>query len=526
MKGHREEPLFPVFVKLSGRLCTVVGGGEVAARKALSLLEAGARVRVVAPEVTPVLRSLVEEGAVELVARPYAPGDLEGSSLVFAATDDSRVNEAVHREAERRGLLVNVADDPDHCSFFVPSSLARGPVRIAISTQGASPALARRLREMIERAVPAEYGHLASLLGSLRSEVTAAHSSRREREARWRRVLDSEVLSLLRDGRRAEAEALARRVLGLTPGASSQSVASQRVRIGTRGSALARAQTETVAARLRELGVSVEVAAIHTAGDRRTPVGSESAVGIFVREIEQALLEGEVDLAVHSMKDLPTGPRPGLVVAAVPAREDPSDVLVTRTGQGLLDLPTGSRVATSSQRRVAQLRSLRPDLVFVEARGNVDTRLRKLKRGEFDAVVLAYAGLARLGLLDVISERLAADVCLPAPGQGALALQVREQDASRRELLAQLDHRPTRLAVQAERAFLARVGAGCSVPAGALGVLEGERLTLKAALGEIGGGPVIRDRIEGPGDAASELGIELARRILARAPGRAAAERP
>jgi hydroxymethylbilane synthase len=524
MSSDQRDQLFPIFVKLAGRPCTVVGGGEVALRKVRSLLDCSARVRVVAPDLCPSLRSLVEEGNIEHIAREYRAGDLEGSTLAFAATGDSNANEAVHGEAERLGIPVNVVDDPGNCTFYVPSQVARGPVQIAISTQGASPALARRLREMIEEAVPPEYGRFASLLGSLRAEVMAAHASPDEREARWRSMLDSEALSLLRDGKSAEAEALARRLLGLMPDAAPRRTSLDRITIGTRGSKLALAQAGMVATRLRELGVQVSTVTIRTTGDRQSGAISGSLVGVFVREIERALLDGEADLAVHSMKDLPTGPRPGLVVAAVPVREDPGDVLVTPNGQRLAELPAGSRVATSSPRRVAQLGSLRPDLVFVEVRGNIDTRLRKLADGDFDALVLAHAGLARLGLSEVACERLPSDSCLPAPGQGALALQVREEDTALRELLAQLDHRPSRLAVQAERAFLERIGAGCSIPAGALAVIEEEELSLEGVLGGEGGGQLIRDKIRGPADAASTLGAELADRILAAAPDRTAVD--
>jgi len=519
MERDRQRRLFPVFIKLAGRLCVVVGGGEVAARKVGALLASGARVRVIAPELCGSLRRLVESGEVEHVARDYAPGDLNGSRLAVAATDDGSVNEAVWREAERSGVLINVVDQPDLCSFYAPSVLQRGPIQIAISTEGTSPALARRLRQKLEDAVPREYGDLASLLGSLREELKEACSCSREREERWRSTLEGEVLSLLRRGKREEARAAARRLLGLAPATAAKQDALGAVRIGTRGSALALAQATAIAECLSQAGARVEMITIRTTGDRRADLKG-APMGVFVREIEEALLRGEVDLAVHSMKDLPTGPRPGLVIAAVPEREDPSDVIITRTGEPLDKLPLGSRVATSSPRRVAQLRAHRPDLAFVPVKGNVDTRLRKLERGDFDALVLAYAGLARLGRSEVIAERLPYDICLPAPGQGALALQVREQDAELRRFVEQLDHEPSRLAVEAERAFLAGVGGGCSVPAGALGVTEGGHLIVKGILQTAEAGDLIRDQVEGPTDRASELGTELAKRVLAAMPGR------
>ncbi len=522
MERDSTERLFPVFVKLASKLCTVVGGGEVAARKVRALLDCEARVRVIAPRLCATLSTLVASGEVEHLARSYEPGDLDGSTLAFGATDDSRVNQAVYREAEGLGILVNVVDQPELCSFYVPSTITRGPIQVAISTGGASPALARRLRELLEEVITPEYGQLASLLGSLREEVKASCPSGDEREARWRSVLEGEVLSLLKKGKQKEAESTARRIIGLP---SKEAHTGIKVRIGTRGSALALAQAGVVGESLRQAGISVELITIRTTGDRPTALGAESPIGMFVREIEQALVHSEVDLAVHSLKDLPTGPRPGLVIAAVPPREDPGDALITRTGQSLDELPTGSRVATASPRRVAQLRAHRPDLVFVPVKGNVDTRLRKLERGDFDAVVLACAGLARLGRSEEITERLSYDICLPAPGQGALSLQVREEDSALRQLLEQFDHAPSRLAVEAERAFLATLGGGCSVAAGALGLVTGDRLVLRGVL-ETEEGRLVRDQIDGPADSAAELGTELANRVLAAKPSRIAMDQP
>jgi siroheme synthase-like protein len=207
---------FPIFLDLDGKPCTVIGGGEVAARKARSLLAAGARVRVISPELSAAMEELRAAGAVEHAARSYRRGDLEGCALAFAATDDSEANAAAYQEATELGILINVVDDPEQCSFIVPSQVGRGPITVAISTGGASPALARHLREQIERTVPPAYGELAELLGRLREEVKAAVASSRERGRRWEAVLESEVLSLLEQGKAAAAEARAREILGLS----------------------------------------------------------------------------------------------------------------------------------------------------------------------------------------------------------------------------------------------------------------------------------------------------------------------
>jgi uroporphyrin-III C-methyltransferase/precorrin-2 dehydrogenase/sirohydrochlorin ferrochelatase len=216
------KPPFPIFVDLNDRPCVVIGGGEVAARKVRSLLNAGARVTVVALEASAEMRTLLEDPAVGFEARAYHSGDLAGNALAFAATDDAATNASVYEEAMELGIPVNVADDPQHCSFLVPSKVERGPVTIAISTRGTSPALARHLREKLEAAVPQAYGELAALLGHLRLEVKAAHDAPEERARRWNAVVESDVLSLLEQGKAAEAEREARRLLGLPPEAEGE----------------------------------------------------------------------------------------------------------------------------------------------------------------------------------------------------------------------------------------------------------------------------------------------------------------
>ncbi len=284
--------------------------------------------------------------------------------------------------------------------------------------------------------------------------------------------------------------------------------------IGTRGSKLALAQSEGVAAQLRALGAGVELRIIRTTGDVHAGPLAETGDGVFVREIEQALLRGEVSLAVHSMKDLPTGRREGLVIAAVPRREDPADALLSRAGVGLDRLPAGSRIGTGSVRRSAQLKAHRPDLVFLPIRGNVDTRLRKLESGDYDAIVLAVAGLTRLGMADRISERLPYSVSLPAPGQGALALQAREDDAETAELAGWLEDTATRAAVTAERAFLEKLAGGCMVPVGALGKVEGDRLSLDGVVADPEGRRSFRGQEAGPASDPEAVGRALAARLL------------
>ncbi|GHE97994.1 porphobilinogen deaminase [Amycolatopsis deserti] len=241
------------------------------------------------------------------------------------------------------------------------------------------------------------------------------------------------------------------------------------IRIGTRGSALALTQTGTVADALRKAGQEVEIVTVSTPGDRSTAPIAEIGVGVFTSALREALLNKQVDVAVHSYKDLPTAPERGIVLAAVPPREDPRDALIARDGLTLGELPSGSRIGTGSPRRTAQLRALGLGFEVVPIRGNIDTRLNKVFDGELDAVVLARAGLVRLGRADVITETLDPIQMLPAPAQGALAVECRVDDVDIEHLLRSIvDDEATRAAVTAERAMLAALEAGCSAPVGAL----------------------------------------------------------
>jgi hydroxymethylbilane synthase len=292
------------------------------------------------------------------------------------------------------------------------------------------------------------------------------------------------------------------------------------VRIGTRGSALALAQARLVADLLRAAGLAHEIVVIETAGDRRAP-DTVWGEGAFVAAIEHALLDGRVDIAVHSAKDVPTDEDPRLRIAAYLPREEPGDALVVRPGlegRSLDDLAPGSRIGTDSPRRAGFVLARRPDLRVVPLHGNVDTRLRRLDSGEAEALVLAVAGLVRLGRDDRITARLPIAVVPPAPGQGAIAIQVRALDGGLRGTLERLGDAGTKVAVDAERAFLRASGGGCRAPIGALASLEGDTLRLYGGYARPDGSAVAADEIRGPTVDADALGAELADRLGARLP--------
>ncbi len=279
--------------------------------------------------------------------------------------------------------------------------------------------------------------------------------------------------------------------------------------IGSRGSKLALVQTGIVASMLEAAGESVEIRTIATSGDRtEKPLAEEGGKGLFVKEIEDALLAREIDIAVHSMKDVPGMIPEGLSIVAIPKREDPRDVFLSNRYAKFDDLPKGAKVGTSSPRRQAQLKDLRPDLELLPLRGNVDTRVRKLREGQYDAIILAAAGLIRLGMQGEIKEYIPAEMMIPSVGQGALAIEVREEEGDLSARLKKIcNHEGSSIAVAAERAFLKTIGGDCHTALAAHAVLNGERIKLAGYLDGV------IDRIEGPISEAEELGRRLAMRL-------------
>jgi hydroxymethylbilane synthase len=295
------------------------------------------------------------------------------------------------------------------------------------------------------------------------------------------------------------------------------------VRIGTRGSQLALWQARWVQQAIEQQwpGTATELTIIKTTGDKITdvPLAKVGGKGLFVKEIEEALMDGRIDLAVHSMKDMPAELPHGLCISAVPERENPLDALISNNSLSLDALPRGARVGTSSLRRSSQLLHRRPDLNILALRGNLDTRLKKLTAGNLDAIVLATAGLKRLGLSQQITATLAPDTMLPAVGQGALCIESRTQDSRTSQILTGLDHAATHLAVIAERAFLHRLEGGCQVPIAAHATIKNEQLELTGLVAEVDGSILIKEAATGPCDHGASLGIKLAEKLIARGAG-------
>jgi hydroxymethylbilane synthase len=304
---------------------------------------------------------------------------------------------------------------------------------------------------------------------------------------------------------------------------------TQTIRIATRKSPLALWQAEFVKAKLLEhnADLDVQLVAMTTRGDvlLDTPLAKVGGKGLFVKELEVAMLENRADIAVHSMKDVPMEFPPGLGLAVICEREDPLDAFVSNQYTALEQLPDGAVVGTSSLRRQCQIRAKFPRLNIKDLRGNVNTRLGKLDNGDYDAIILASAGLLRLGMEDRIASRLPADLCLPAGGQGAVGIECRDQDRATRDLLASLNHADTNTRVTAERALNRHLQGGCQVPIACFAELkDSQNLSVRALVGSVDGSLILEDEISGPRESAEQLGIELAERLLAAGAGAILAE--
>ncbi len=292
------------------------------------------------------------------------------------------------------------------------------------------------------------------------------------------------------------------------------------IKIGTRGSKLALTQANFVAEKIKKImpETDIEISVIKTSGDIMQDISllKIGGKGVFVKEIEDALLSNAIDLAVHSMKDVPTEIPDGLEFAAILQREDARDILASRDGRKIEQMPKGARIGTGSLRRSAQLLDMLPDAVIVPLRGNLDTRLKKIETEKLDGVIVAAAGMKRMGLVQRITQFLPVELMLPAVGQGALGLEVRTGDSELKKILAKLNHAPTNTEIAAERAFLRCLGGGCRLPIAALGKLEGDKLSLEGLVAAPQGSGIIRDKVKGTVFEAEELGKKLAEMILER----------
>lgn len=510
--------MYPVALSLGGRRVVVVGGGRTAERNVRTLLDAGAAVTVVSPALTPALAALAGDGRIAWTARRYAEGDLHGALLAFAATGDAAADAHVAAHARASGILVNAASGAAGGDFATPAVHRSGPLTVSVDSADHAPSFTERIRDELSLQFDARYGRAAATLAALRARTAAVvplplraavmeHFDRRDID---------ELAAMRPSAVEHEVERVVDTLGGVVPAQTRPLVCA------TRGSLLAMTQTRAVMASLAAAGVPSVVLEIVTRGDvvQDRAIAALGSENVFVTELELALRDGRADYAVHSCKDLPSTLPDDMALTAVSPREDARDAYCSERFASFAELPPGARVGTSSPRRRAQLRALRADLSYDDIRGNVDTRLRKLRSGEYDAVVLACAGLNRLRTGACYTVPFAIEALTPAVAQGALGIETRRDHPRAAELAAALEDAAAGIAVRAERAFLRALRGGCQVPAGAFAAWDGGELRLTAAIAAADGSQVVRGARSAPlrvDDiaAAEALGTALAETLLA-----------
>jgi hydroxymethylbilane synthase len=495
--------MLSISLRPNGRRAVIVGGGNAAVRKAESLTGAGFPIFVVAERIDDRLHSLLRENGGSSAQRGYAAGDLCDAAVVVAATDDAQLNARIVADARAAHILACDASNPERGDFTMAATQRIGELTISVDSGGNAPAFSRRVVRELAQTLGAPYADAVRTLASMRTYVKETFPS--EERGPILRALAQRPISEL-----AEAPATAV--------------------CATRRSALAKIQSRTVAARLAERGIATTLLGVTTTGDRdqQTPIDRLGSINVFVTELESALRERRADYAVHSAKDLPGTLPDDMRIAAISVREDPRDAFCSERYADFESLPAGALVGTSSPRRQSQLAALRPDLRYEALRGNVDTRLLKLAGAEYDAVVLAMAGLNRLraGATHVVPfpiERL-----VPAVGQGALAVETRAGDERLGAVLREAVNDPqSELCVECERAVLRAMRAGCSAPLGIYAHFAEGVMVVHCAYAPQPDA-LVRLRIERPVSTSTEaeaLGAELAEGLRARTSAASGAER-
>ena len=481
--------VFPFFHNIEGKTFLIVGGGRIAAEKVGRLLPFDADMHIVGKWISDEIRNMAADpacgnradasenrqytGTIRIEERAFEERDLDGADYCIAATDDYETNRQIHDLCTARKIPVNVVDTMEFCEFIFPSLIKHGDLTVAISTAGKSPAMGRFVKKQVEDVLPPETEDILNRLGALRSVLPGRISSQRERGKAYKEIME---LLVATDDRASDEQI-------------DQIIRRHEDRrtciLATRGSALALAQAEEVKGLLEEKGLHVEIRTVSTGGDRdRTrPLAEIGGKGLFVKEVEREILEGRADIAVHSGKDLPYELAEGTVIAGVPAAENSSDCLLTRKGEPFPDHPV---IGTGSPRRIVQCRKFLPDAEYVSIRGNVDTRLRKLREGEYDGILLARAGMNRLhcDLSDLTVREFAPEEFIPAAGQGILAIQCRKEDAELCQILKEISDPESAKRLQAERYMLQLTGADCSQSVGAHASLQNGEISMQILLGE------------------------------------------
>ena len=512
--------MLPIALRPDGRRAVIVGGGSVASRKAESLAAAGFPIFVVAPRIDARMRELIERHRGGAAERAYDSSDVAGAALIVAATNDDDVNARVVDDARAAGVLACDASNAARGDFTRPAVARTGSLTISVDTGGSAPAFSKRVASELALHFGPEYGRAAETLAHMRvyAKTVLPANERRAVLQALAELPIAELASMNPVHAEHEVEATVERLRAIPKSIPAT------VTCATRGSALAMMQTRTVAARLAERGIATTILTVTTTGDRdRSQPIERLGVNVFVKELEVALRERRADYAVHSCKDLPSELPADMRIAAISAREDARDAFCSERFESFAALPAGAIVGTSSPRRRRALATLRPDLEYREMRGNVDTRLRKLRDGAYDAIVLAMAGLVRLHTSARHTVPFSVEEIVPAVAQGALAVETRADDERiAADLRAAVNDSPAELCVTCERAALRALRAGCSAPVGVHATLSAGIMTVSGFYAS-SDGDVRRARAAGPVESlehAEALGAAIATRLARPLDGR------
>lgn len=506
---------FPIALQIAGRRAVVVGGGNVALRKASSLLEAGAHVRIIAPLIGAGIRVLASDPSLECIERAFTVSDLSDAFVVVTATDDESTNAAVVGAAKDAGVLCSDATMPQRGDFTVPAVHRVGILTVTVDTSGKAPAFSKRLRDEISGRFGNEYAAAADAVAVAREYLSTIISAQ-HRAAVLREFAELPLLELGAMSR-SQVEDKVRALLAR----KVHHQADLKLTCASRSSALAMIQARNIVAELQRHGIASSILEVSTTGDKvqDRPIAAIGAESLFVKELELALRDHRADYAVHSCKDLPSSLPPDMDLCAITTREDPRDAFCSERYPTFASLPSGARVGTSSLRRRAQLSAKRSDLRYDDIRGNVDTRLKKLQSGTYDAIVLAVAGLTRLAARATFLVPFEVDDLVPAVGQGALAIEIRREDVTLRDRTREALNDPfAELVVLAERAALRELQGGCQAPIGIHGSyhFQTRTLVLRGVIASPDGQHCVRALRRATVDSAQEaerLGIMLAQHL-------------
>ncbi len=509
---------YSVVLNLKNKKALVIGGEVVALRKTQKLWKEVLEIKVVAMEFSQEAEGFFREKQIPFEKRALRKEDFSGVDLVFNTAGKQGVRGKIQQARRHQKFWLNDGCFPGDSDFHLPATYKQGDLMLSVYTHGKSPALGKRFLKHFADCFGEDWESVLEVLGRERKKLMAEEPDEKRRKERLREMVEEIPEAMFQPGALLLEER--KRMLKKIENRKELDPMKRVINIGSRDSKLALIQSEIIIESLKKHypEYDYQIVKIKTKGDKilNKTLSKVGGKGLFVKEIQQAILSKKIDLAVHSMKDLPGETPEGLIIGAIPKREDPRDVLILRRAKNLQDLPTGGLIGSSSLRRQSQILKIRRDLSIKGIRGNVQTRLRKMEEEEMDGIILAAAGLNRLGLSFENSVHLNLEDFIPAVGQGALGCEIRREDQELKNMLKTIEDLPTTLAVQGERSFLKALNGGCHAPIACYGKIQEGELHLRGMVGQASGDLHLVETISGPMEEWEKLGLALAKALEAR----------